>query len=81
MPATRRQPGVSSFRVVFRPPTQHTSASRMHGLPPGRPARALLDSDALGARRCARLEWILRLAALAFPMAQDTVDDARVGNR
>jgi hypothetical protein len=30
---------------------------------------------------CARLEWVLRLAALAFPMAQDAVDDAGIGNK
>jgi len=35
----------------------------------------------VGGRRRARLEWILRLAALAFPMAQDAVDDAGVGKK
>ena len=33
-----------------------------------------------GARRCARFERILRLAAAAQPMSQDAVDDTRVGD-
>jgi hypothetical protein len=31
----------------------------------------------MGARRSSRLERILRVAALAFPMAQDAIDNAR----
>jgi len=31
-------------------------------------------------RRSARIEWVLRLAAPAFTMAQDAVDDPRVCN-
>jgi len=40
-----------------------------------------LPKAAVGAWRSAGFERILRLAALAFPMAQDAVDDPRVCNK
>ena len=42
---------------------------------------ALLPGADAGARRSAGFERILRFAAIAFPMAQNAVDDARVGNK
>jgi hypothetical protein len=42
---------------------------------------ALLPGAGVGARRSTGFERILCLTALAFPMAQDAVDDSRVCNR
>ena len=52
----------------------HTPARQMPCRHLRQPARALLDRAALDARGRSRLERIPRLAACAFPMAQDAVD-------
>jgi hypothetical protein len=44
-------------------------------------ALELLRGACLPRRRSAGLEWIVRLAALAFPMAQDAIDDPRLCNK
>jgi len=42
---------------------------------------ALWVATGAGARRIARFERILRLASLAFAVAQDAVEDARICNK
>ena len=60
----------------------HTSSDRAPGRHPetirARRRWALLPRAGADARRSAGFERILRLAALAFPMAQDAVDHPRL---
>jgi len=77
----RRLPRFLRFPIKFRQGARHTSAGRMPGRHAGWPIRGSLESAGRNARRSSRFERILCLAAPAFQVAQDAIDNARLCNK